>query len=287
MNRATRRCLGSIIELIDSQGNTVKQTRTSQSGEYRFDFLAPGVYSVRELQPTGLFHGGQIVGSAGGRVGGENLLVGIELLSGTAAQNYDFSEVPPAAISGFVFQDGETLTLKEVLNPSELREYQDGVLSEDDQRLRGVTLELRDRFGQSIDASAALPGTYSAGPIRISTDVNGFYEFTGLRPGTYHIYQRQPDNYIDGLDTPGSTGGVAVNQADARTEDARNLIETLASRAATDPGTDAILNITVVGDGRSTDNNFSELVVVRPPTLYVVPPEPIRVPGMTETPSQH
>ena len=205
---------GVIIELIDAQGKTVKQTRTGQSGEYRFEFLAPGVYSVRQTQPAGLFSGGQIVGSAGGRVGGENLLVGIELPGGTAAQGYNFPEVPPAAISGFVFQDGETLTLEEVPDPSKLRQYQDGRLSDEDPRLAGVTLELRDRLGQPVDASAALPGSYSPGPIRITTDANGFYEFEGLRPGTYHVYQIQPDDYIDGLDTPGSTGGVAVNQAE-------------------------------------------------------------------------
>ena len=39
----------------------------------------------------------------------------------------------------------------------------------------------------------------------------GFYQFTGLDAGTYIVRELQPSGYIDGIDTPGSTGGLAIN----------------------------------------------------------------------------
>ncbi len=276
---------GVIVELIDAGGNTVKQTRTSESGEYRFDFLTPGVYSVRQTQPEGLFMAVRSSVRQGGnrrrepdrghRIGRRH----------PRLRDYNFPELPPASISGFVFQDGEQLTLQEVPKPSELRDHQDGLLTEEDPRLRGVMLELRDRLGRPVDASAGLPGIYSPGPIRVTTNNDGFYEFAGLRPGTYHVYQLHPDDYVDGLDTPGSTGGTAVNQADPLNDEVRELFEALAASPLTHPGDDAILNITVEGGVQSTDNNFSEILVIPPATPYRAPLERLIVPGMTETPA--
>ena len=240
----------------------IAQTRTDAGGNYTFTSLAPGVYSVRESQPAGFFHGGQVVGDAGGEVGDDDLLVGITLLGGMHANHYDFPEVPPAMLSGFVFQDGDAIRLQENPDPRQLRSYRDGRLTDDDTRLESVTLELRNVLGLPFDASRALPGVYDDGPIRVTTDANGYYEFTGLRPGTYHVYQVQPDEYIDGLDTPGTTGGIAVNPADELEEDDQIMIQTLAFSELTDPRDDAILNITLVGGGASVNNNFSEIVIV-------------------------
>ena len=45
-----------------------------------------------------------------------------------------------------------------------------------------------------------------------ATDANGFYEFTGLRPGSYTTSETQPAGYLDGKDTAGTAGGsTAVN----------------------------------------------------------------------------
>ena len=193
---------GVIIELLDSSGRVADTTRTDINGAYRFELLTPGIYSLRQIQPQGLFHGGQVVGSAGGEVGGADLLVGIELGAGTSADDYNFPEVPPATISGFVFQDGETLILDEPPSPSTLRELQDGLRTEDDTPIEGVTLQLRDEQGRVVRASQTLHGTYATSDVEAKTDSDGFYEFRGLRPGTYHVYQVHPDSYVDGLDTP-------------------------------------------------------------------------------------
>ncbi|WP_390620259.1 SdrD B-like domain-containing protein [Rubripirellula amarantea] len=263
---------GVLIELIGEDGTTIKQTRTDNAGNYYFDSLAPGVYSVREYQPQGLFHGGEVVGDAGGQIGGDDLLVGITLLGGVHATEYNFPEVPPAMISGYVFQDGSEIISEGAIAPEDLRDYRDGQLTSDDTRLSGVTLELRNILGQPLDSSRALTGTYGDGPIRVVTDENGYYEFAGLRPGTYHVYQVQPDDYADGLDTAGSTGGVAVNPADQLGESDQLVIQTLAASEATDPKDDAILNITLAGGGISQSNNFSEIIIRQPPPFQ--PPLP-------------
>lgn len=274
-----------LIELLDAGGTVVGQTRTASSGEYQFAVLTPGVYSVRQRQPDGLFHGGELIGTAGGYVADDNLIAGIELLGGTTAAEYDFPEIPPAAISGFVFQDGETLTLRGAPEPSRLREYQDGQRSDDDRGLTGVVLELRDQAGRPIESSAALPGTYTSGAIRVVTDALGHYAFAGLPPGIYHVYQVQPADYVDGLDTPGAVGAVAVNRADPLDDSQRLLLERLRQDESTDPHDDAILNIALVGGVESSNHNFSELVIVAPVDPVVVPPEPLAVPEMTVIPS--
>ncbi len=280
---------GAVIRLLDAGGREVARTMTDASGDYAFNNLDPGDYSVEQQQPTGYFDGSAHVGTEGGDVVGGNRIDSISLGSGTRASHYDFCELLPGSLSGFVFQDGPERMLVRAPDPSKLREIQDGLLSEDDRLLGGVVLELRDPLGRPVPASAALRGTYVDGPIRVVTDANGFYEFTGLRPGRYHVYQRQPESFVDGLDSAGSTGGFAVNRADGLSEDEQAIVVQLKSRASSgsessDPGEDAILNIRVVGGVESTDNNFSELLVISPPTPYIAPPERLVVPGMTVIP---
>tara|TARA_R110002049_G_scaffold2750_2_gene21366 strand:+ start:63783 stop:68864 length:5082 start_codon:yes stop_codon:yes gene_type:complete len=256
---------GVMIDLIDSSGDLVATTTTGTNGQYIFDSLAPGVYSVREHQPDGLFHGGQNVGSHGGTASDDDFIVGIQLGSGEIATNYDFAEVPPAVISGFVFQDGDSIIAFDPPRPEDLREIRDGQLTDDDTRLGGIEIELRNLLGQPVDASRALAGVYAGDTIRTTTDENGYYFFAGLRPGTYHVYQVQPDDFVDGLDTPGTTGGIAVNPADPLEDDDRITIQTLAQSSATDPRNDAILNVALAAGQSSEHNNFSEIVIAAPP----------------------
>ena len=56
---------GVLIELLNEQGQVVATTRTDGSGNYQFVDLIPGVYTLREQQPSGYIQGGQMAGSAG------------------------------------------------------------------------------------------------------------------------------------------------------------------------------------------------------------------------------
>ena len=255
---------GVLVELIDDGGDTIATTQTDSAGDYRFDNLAPGVYSIRESQPANLFHGGQVVGSEGGEVETDDLIVGIVLKGGVDGTDYDFPEVPPARISGYVFQDGAALVLSNTPPPEDLRDYRDGVLSNDDAPISNVTLQLRNVLGQPYVGTDALDGVYDNGPIEVTTDENGYYEFVGLRPGGYHVYQVQPEDFTDSLDTAGTNGGVAVNPADQLEDADQIVVQTLSASDATNPHDDAILNVFLSAGDHARENNFSEIRVQDP-----------------------
>ncbi len=268
-----------IIELRDETDQVIATTQTDNEGRYTFDSLPPGTYSVHESQPDGYFQGGQVVGDFGGRILRNDVIGEITIPGGINAIGYDFPELPPATITGYVFQDGENLVLREAPSPEDLRKYRDGELTDDDTRLSGVTLELRNVLGRPVDSSTgALAGTYGTETIRVTTDENGYYIFSGLRPETvYSVYQVQPAGFIDSLDTPGTLGGLAINVADFVSNGGEGTltfptsVQNLMADASTDPKFDAILQLFVGAGQTSANNNFSEIAIEDPPVFP--PPE--------------
>lgn len=254
---------GVRIVLLNDNGGQVAETATDAQGRYRFDGLAPGRYTVVESQPAGYFNGDQKPGTTGGDGSVENVISGVTVASGQTSHENNFLEVPPAVISGRVFQDGEAIISNDGSVPENLRDLRDGVFTPDDTPLPGVTLELRNGInGEPIDASAALPGYYVSGPIRVVTDANGYYEFRGLAPGNYAVFQVHPDGYIDSLDSPGTLQGFAFNVGEVVPA---FVINTL----SVNPHNDAIVRIILPSGAHAQNNNFSE-VRVRP--LFAPPP---------------
>ncbi len=258
---------GVTIRLYDSAGNLVATTQTNALGEYIFAGLNPGTYTIRETQPLAYFDGCEQAGSEGGDDSQDDVISQINLGSGVVAVNYDFSEIPPAAISGYVFQDGAPIVTPNGQVPDNVEDYRDGLLTPDDIRIGGVLLELRHTLtGELVTAEDALPGMYPPGAIRVWTDANGFYQFRGLKAGNYSVFQAQPEGYIDSKDTAGTTSGLAVN---------RNTLVSplLVQRFATQGVSfrfDAILQIPLAAGQESQLNNFSEVKI----TTYVIPPDP-------------
>ena len=254
------------IRLLDSRGRLVAETVTDASGRYRFGRLQPGVYAVEQVQPAEYFHGGQRAGSHGGAADVADRITAIRVPAGQSLTDYDFFEVPPARLSGYVFQDGPQIRNWDGSLPDNVRELRDGRRTPDDRPLPGVVIELRDaRTGQPFTADRALPGTYSPGAITAVTDADGFYEFIGLPPGLYDVTQIQPAGFVDWLDTPGTTGGVAFNP-DAEIDP---LLRVGRSHY---PPWDAIILIPLSAGARSEENNFSELSVGR--RIDDPPPDP-------------
>jgi protocatechuate 3,4-dioxygenase beta subunit len=264
---------GVRLELRDAAGVAVAQTVTDAEGRYQFSGLRGGIYSLHQLQPAGYFSGGQRAGSAGGDAANENQILQIRLSPGTAAEGYDFAELPPATISGYVYQDGPLIQGTVATTGQVLPATRDGRRTADDRPIAGVTLELRNEAGEPIDGRIAMPGSYASGPIRVLTDADGYYQFVGLPPGTYHVYEVQPAGFVDGTDTPGSAGGFAVNTlqepGDPRIA---ALLARLLGSPATNPRFDAILSIQLSPGLESIENNFSELLVERMPAPPIVAP---------------
>jgi serine-aspartate repeat-containing protein C/D/E len=260
---------GVRVELLNASGQVISSTQTNARGAYTFANLRPGVYAVRESQPLGYFQGGQTAPATGGDASVDDLISSIRVGSGQAVTEANFCEVPPSQISGYVFQDGAVITNASGEVPDDLRTIRDGKRTADDTPIAGAVLQLRSLTGQRLEASRALPGSYTQDFIEVQTDANGYFVFTGLRAGTYHIYQQQPEGYSDGLDTPGTTTGFAVNRGDVVPSSIIELLQLSGPDA--DPGLDAILAISVEAGQSSQENNFSE-VIAKPEIQLVVPP---------------
>ena len=178
---------GVKIALLDSSGGaTGATTVTDSSGFYQFGNLMPGTYGVSETQPTGYLDGLDAAGTVGGTAHNPgDLIDGIPLAAGQAGLNYDFGELLPASVSGYVYVDANN----------------NGVYDPGETPIAGVKVTLVNASGQSTGTTAV-------------TDSSGFYEFDNLRPGTYGVAETQPAAYLDGLDAAGTLGGTAHNPGD-------------------------------------------------------------------------
>ena len=156
---------GVTVQLLDDAGNVVATTRTNAAGHYEFVDLRPGEYGVHELQPAGYFQGGQQAGSRGGDDHLADLITAVAIGGGEHLTDYNFRELPPASLSGYVFQDGPTLETNDGKLPANVTEIRDGLRTADDRPIGGVVMELRDGWtGQPILADQALPVRLWGGP---------------------------------------------------------------------------------------------------------------------------
>lgn len=214
------------VELLDSGGTVIATTITDADGNYRFDNLQPGTYSVREpLQPANTANGittagvvanGGTPGSATPVTTEPSMIAGIVLPPNTLSTGNNFAEIPHGrSVSGWVFLDYNN----------------NGVLDggASDHGIGGQTVNLTgtDVNGNPVSRS-------------VTTAADGRYSFTGLPEGTYTVSQpSQPSGTSNGIPTAGSTGGTASNPS------------------AT---TSQILNLDLTGANMvSAENNFAEM----------------------------
>src|SRR5262249_9024885 len=152
--------------LLDGSGQVVRTTKTDANGDYAFENLAPGTYTVLEEQPAGWLEDDAHAGSAGGTVVDNDTISQIVLTSNVNGVHYDFCEGLPVSISGFVHID---LTGDCENTPNA-------------PPLAGVVIQLWNQQGQVIATT--------------TTNAQGFYIFDGWAPGTYGVHELQPDGYF-------------------------------------------------------------------------------------------
>jgi len=154
-------------------------TTTSDDGSYVFNMLRPGTYAIQETQPVGYLDGKETLGSLGGSRSNDRFQ-SIALQLGSQATGYNFGELAPASLGGFVYVDSNN----------------DGVMAPGEMGIGGATLTLTgtDDLGNSVRLTQV-------------TNDDGSYLFTNLRPGTYAITQTQPTGYLDGKEVLGNAGG--------------------------------------------------------------------------------
>lgn len=177
---------GALVRLTgtDILGQVIDRTvATNGVGKYKFTGLLQGTYSITETQPAGFFDGKDAVGTLGGTPSND-AFTGISLPPGGIGKRYNFGELRPASLNGFVYLDLDN----------------DGFRDIGERGIQGVTVRLQgtnDR-GQGIDQ------TLLTGP-------DGGFAYPNLRPGNYRITETHPSPFTDGIDTIGTQGGTATN----------------------------------------------------------------------------
>jgi hypothetical protein len=175
---------GVALQLTGVQTDSVLVTRTATTNAYGFYFisgLTGGSYIINETQPGAYLDGREQLGALGGSVVGADAIQ-FSMLEGQNAGGYNFGELQSASLSARVFFDVDN----------------DGVADFGELPIAGVTVTLSGTT--DIGSQIALTGVTSGA---------GTFTFSGLRPGTYVLFESQPVGYTDGKDTPGGAGGAS------------------------------------------------------------------------------
>lgn len=178
---------GVTLQLLDDSGNLLATTTTDENGLYRFDGLAPGNYTVVEVQPDGFIDAGDVAGTVDGQTNGlvlaNDRISNIELGSGDEGTRYDFCEHRPASIHGTVYHDRNN----------------NGIQEDGEEGIEDVLIQLFDEDGNVVQETR--------------TDASGAYWFTDLVAGIYHIEETQPTEFQDGQDSLGSVDEITRGES--------------------------------------------------------------------------
>jgi hypothetical protein len=184
-------------------GQSITATTTSAAnGTYSFtvdgngNVLLPGTYQIADTAPSGYVQDAANIGTVNGSPDGNKaspaLINSIGMTSGQNGINYNFGLNIPAGVSGYAYLD---------IN-------RNNVFDTGDTGFSGLTVTLTgtNALGQSIN-------------LTTTTDVNGYYAFTGLFGGTYSIVLTAPGGiYNTEVANVGTVNGAAVGVANSTVE---------------------------------------------------------------------
>ncbi len=169
---------GNLMANITNQGGG---TVTVTYSYIKNNALQPGNYKIiQKVQPAGLLDGQD--SQAGVIIPNSTKTDTINVTMNNAdSTDNNFGEYEPASLNGYVYNDN---------NNNGIREATEALFSKIQIKLTGT-----DDRGTAVNLS-------------LTTDANGFYQFTNLRPGQYTITEvTQPKGYSAGKISAGSIGG--------------------------------------------------------------------------------
>jgi protocatechuate 3,4-dioxygenase beta subunit len=197
---------GVTVDLLDATGNVIASTVTDALGEYIFNGLAPGTYSVKfsNLPATYSFSPANS-GTDDTKDSDANTVTGttqqVTIVTGEYNQTLDAGINKPntalASLGDKVFND----------------ENGNGIQDAGEPGVEGVSVTLYDGAGNPVGSTV--------------TDVNGFYLFPNLAPGAYSVgFNNLPQGFVFTTKDSG-TDDAADSDADPNT--GRTPVVTLAA----------------------------------------------------------
>jgi uncharacterized repeat protein (TIGR01451 family) len=166
---------------LNAGGSVSFDISTLPDGTAVIGNLAPGTYRIAEVQPAGYLDKDETVGGFGattvGALDGNDAIKDIVVVAGQNLTGYNFGELLPSSIRGFVYVDGDN----------------NGVKAPTDAKIFNVLVTLTGTDDRG--ASVSIPGR---------TDLAGHYSFDNLRPGVYAVTETQPRSALDGKETVGT-----------------------------------------------------------------------------------
>ena len=180
---------GAAVTLLDSDGVELAQTQSTRSGEFAFDQLMPGAYSVRVTLPEGYVYTLDGGDSLAGQTDGATVTLELgELHMGETLSDVTLGALKPASIGGVVWLDQDD----------------DGRRQVGDAGVQGATVELTMTNG--ADAGKTLTTT---------TDEAGSYRFDGVMPGEAALSFTLADGYAFAKNANGTRRVSVVPMADS------------------------------------------------------------------------
>ncbi|AFZ37589.1 conserved repeat domain protein [Stanieria cyanosphaera PCC 7437] len=194
------------LELLDSSGNSIDSdsntsgiqattTTTDSNGNYTFSNVTPGSYQVKQTDLSGYISVSDGDSTNAGddtptNTNTNDNLIPVTINANETDSGNDFIDEPLRSISGTVLADTNNDNTG-------------------DSPLSGVTIELLDSSGNSIDSNSTLAGVQ---PTTTTTASDGSYSFANLAPGNYQVKQTNLSGYLDVSDIDGGNlNNISVN----------------------------------------------------------------------------